>query len=211
MSDRRVCILLSGSGRSLENLLRHIEAKKLNCEINGVIASRRGIRGIEVAREAGIPVEVIRRRDYETLESFSDANTKAIEKMEPNLVVMAGYLSFYHLPESLKGKVINIHPSLLPLFGGEGYYGHHVHKAVLESGMRVTGCTVHFVDNIYDNGPFVLQLPVPVKPNDTIDDLASRVFETECRALPQAISWILNGSARFDSGQVHFKSDATIW
>ncbi len=210
MGTRRICILLSGSGRSLENILGQITSGLLDCTVAAVIASRSGIRGISIASAAGIPVEVIRRRDFNTVEDFSEANTAAIERSNCDLVVMAGYLSFYQLPDSLIGKVINIHPSLLPLFGGKGFFGHHVHEAVLASGMRVSGCTVHFVDNVYDNGPYVLQRAVPLEPGDDARKLADRVFLAECQALPLAITWILNGDARYCDGQVIFSQNATF-
>ncbi len=206
---RRVCVMLSGSGRSLANILDHIKSGALDCQVVGVISSLKKARGVEIARSAGIPVEIIRRRDFGSVEEFSAQNTQAIERLAADLVVMAGYLSFYQLPDSLVGKVINIHPSLLPLFGGQGYFGHHVHEAALKAGVRVSGCTVHFVDNVYDNGPYVLQIPVPVLPEDDEDTLACRVFAEECRALPLAISWILDGKAKYSQGQVKFAAGTT--
>jgi len=120
-------------------------------------------------------------------EEFSAAAFTAIEEADCALVVLAGFLRFLPLPKEWEGRVLNIHPSLLPAFGGKGYYGDRVHKAVLEEGATRTGCTVHYVDNIYDNGPILLQRAIEVSPDDTVETLGARVFEEEKLALPEAI------------------------
>ncbi|MCB9833770.1 MAG: phosphoribosylglycinamide formyltransferase [Planctomycetes bacterium] len=205
-----IAVLISGGGRSLLNLIERFSAEGSPVRIVGVIASRRDAGGLAYARDAGIPTEVIRRRDHVDDEAFSTANSAAIRAFGAELVVMAGYLSYYRLPEDLAGRAINIHPSLLPLFGGKGFYGHHVHEAVLTSGMRVSGCTVHFVDNEYDQGPVVLQLACPVEPNDDADVLAARVFGLEKIALPTAIEWIAGGAVRWEAGRAVFAAGLTM-
>ena len=207
---RRVCVLLSGGGRSLENLLRRQEAGDLDCEFVRVVASRRNIRGIDVARDAGIEVSLVARRDFGDSADFVARMNETVLEVEPDLVVMAGFLSHWPPPPALGGKVINIHPSLLPLFGGKGFYGHHVHEAVLGSGMRVSGCTVHFVDEAYDRGAVILQRSCPVLPDDDADSLAARVFVEECRALPDALRWCLDGWVRLDQGRSRYREEAIL-
>ena len=155
----RLAILLSGSGRTLENLLEWIAAGKLSATIETVISSRSDVRGVAIACRAA----------------------------KPDLVVMAGFLQLVEIPADFTGRVINIHPALLPAFGGKGFHGMHVHRAVLDRGCTVSGCTVHLVDNEYDHGRILLQQTVPVLPDDTPDSLAARVFAAECQALPEAI------------------------
>ncbi|MEZ6194489.1 MAG: phosphoribosylglycinamide formyltransferase [Planctomycetota bacterium] len=207
MSGRRVVVLLSGTGRSLANMIARRDSGHFDVEFAGVISSRAGVRGLVVADKAGIPVATVPRKGFADTESFSAALAEAIDAHRPDLVVMAGFLSHFRLPPALLGRVLNIHPSLLPLFGGKGYYGHHVHEAVLAAGVRVSGCTVHFVDDQYDHGPAILQLPCPVLPDDDADRLAARVFARECEALPRAVSWVLEGRARYRDGRTEYASD----
>lgn len=206
MSDTlRTTILLSGTGRSVENLFARRDAGSLTgVEFVRVISSRASVRGLTLAESAAVPTAVCARRDHPSVEAHSEALTELVRADSPDLVVMAGFLSMYLLPDDLLGRVINIHPSLLPLFGGKGYYGHHVHEAVIASGMRASGCTVHYVDNEYDNGPVILQRTCPVFPDDDADALAARVFAEECEALPRAMQWIADGDVAWREGQVDF-------
>ena len=194
----RLGVLLSGGGRTLENILKHTQGGSLKglAEMAVVIASRPGIRGIEIAEAAGVPVHVIRRKEFASTETYSDAMVKVLDEHQVDLVCLAGFLSYWIIPDRYLGRVMNIHPALLPSFGGEGMYGHHVHEAVLARGCKVSGCTVHFVNNIYDDGPIVLQRTVPVSPDDTPDALAARVFEQECIAYPEAIRLFAEGRLR---------------
>lgn len=200
----RVAVLLSGGGRSLANLVERRDRGDLPIDLVGVISSRGGVRGLDVAAGAGLPAEVVSRRDHGDATSHGEALTTAIDRLEPDVVVMAGFLSYYAIPDRLVGRVINIHPSLLPLFGGQGFYGHHVHEAVLQSGMRVSGCTVHFVDDRFDHGPVIAQRACPVLPDDTVETLAARVFEEECEALPAALFDLCAGRVRCVDGR-------TVW
>lgn len=197
----RVAVLLSGGGRSLANLVERRDRGELPVDLVGVISSKRNVRGLEIADAAGIPTGVVARRDHADVESHGAALTEAIDRLAPDFVVMAGFLSYYAIPDRLVGRVINIHPSLLPLFGGEGFYGHHVHEAVLKSGMRVSGCTVHFVDDRFDHGPIIAQRACPILPDDTVDTLAARVFEEECEALPAALLDLCAGRVRCVDGR----------
>lgn len=183
----RLAILLSGSGRTLENLLDKIAAGGLAATISLVVSSRPDVRGVDIARRAGIPVEIL-PRDERSTAAWSEAIFAACRAASPDLVVMAGFLHLLAIPADFTGRVINIHPSLLPAFGGKGFHGVHVHRAVLERGCTVSGCTVHVVDDQYDHGRILLQRTVPVLPDDTVASLAARVFAAECEALPDAIA-----------------------
>ena len=189
---KRITVLLSGTGRSLENLIARRREGTLPVAFVRVISSRPGVRGLEVAREADIPATTVSRREFADTASFSTAMDEAVLADEPDLVVMAGFLSLYLFDGALQGRIINIHPSLLPRFGGKGYYGRRVHEAVLAAGERESGCTVHWVDREYDRGPVILQRRVKVLPDDDADSLAARVFEQECEALPAAIRKVLD-------------------
>ena len=186
-APRRLAILLSGSGRTLENLLDRMAAGRLAASVAVVVSSRPDVRGVDIARGAGIPVEILPRQGRSTAE-WSEAIFSVCRSVSPDLVVMAGFLHLLAIPADFAGRVINIHPSLLPAFGGKGFHGDHVHRAVLERGCTVSGCTVHLVDNEYDHGRIILQATVPVLRDDTVSSLAARVFAAECDALPTAIS-----------------------
>lgn len=188
MTPPRLVVLLSGGGRTLLNLLAAIEQGRLRAEIVKVISSRRDAAGVARARAAGLDVEVLRPRDFPDAAAFAAAQTRALLAARPDLVVMAGYLVHYPVPSALAGRILNIHPALLPRHGGKGLYGEHVHAAVLAAGDRESGCTVHVVDDEYDHGPIVAQARVPVRPGDTVETLAARVFEAECILYPQAIT-----------------------
>ena len=163
------------------NLQERIAAGTLDAQIRLVISSRKGVKGIERAVDLALPTIIIEQAQL-SHEQFQQKLTAAIVEADSDLVCMAGFLSLWRIPGEFRGRVINIHPALLPEFGGKGLYGHHVHEAVLAAGRTVSGCTVHFCDNQYDHGPIILQREVPVKPDDTPDTLAARVFEQECTA-----------------------------
>jgi len=190
-SPLRLGVLISGGGTTLENLIRRIRDGRLRgVRIALVISSRGAVRGVTIAREAGLPVEVIRRRDYADEESFSAAISAALDQVAADLVVLAGFLCHWRLPERYFGRALNIHPALLPKFGGKGMYGRHVHEAVLAAGETESGCTVHLVDDQYDHGPIIAQARVPVLPNDTPDTLAERVMAAERELYPQVIQQV---------------------
>ena len=188
-----IAVFLSGSGRTLANLIQHRDEHGLPINIRLVISSRSDVRGVEIATQAGIETLVIRQRDYPDASGYSDAMFAPLGERGIEYVVMAGFLKHVLIPEAFENRVINIHPSLLPAFAGHGMYGHYVHEAVISKGVKITGCTVHFVDNEYDNGPIIHQRACPVLPGDTPDALAARVFEQECLALPEAITMLALG------------------
>ncbi len=186
-APRRLAVLLSGSGRTLENLLDAIAAGRLAATVVLVVSSRPDVRGVAIARRAGVAVEVL-PRDGRSTADWSARIFAACRATAPDLVVMAGFLHLVAIPTDFAGRVINIHPSLLPAFGGKGFHGDHVHRAVIDRGCTVSGCTVHLVDDEYDHGRILVQRTVPVLPDDSIQSLAARVFAAECAALPEAIS-----------------------
>lgn len=187
MSDPvRLAVLLSGSGRTLENLLDRIAAGRLEAEVALVVSNKPDVRGVTLARRAGIAVEVM-PRGGRPIDAWSDGIFAACRTAAVDVVVMAGFLALVRIPADFAGRVVNIHPSLLPSFGGKGFHGDHVHRAVLDRGCTVSGCTVHLVDDEYDHGRILLQRTVPVLPDDTPESLAARVFAAECEALPEAL------------------------
>lgn len=198
----RLAVLISGGGTTMVNFLKAIRVGELNAEIALVIASREGIGGIERAREAGLPCEVIVRKTFDSAESFSSAIFDRCRAANVDLVTLAGFLSLIRIPPDFQHRVLNIHPSLIPAFCGDGFYGHHVHEAVLARGAKVSGCTVHFADNEYDHGPIVVQRAVPVLEADTPDTLAARVFTAECDAYPEAIRLFAAGRLQISNGKL---------
>ena len=182
-------VFLSGGGRTLANL---IAEKDLPIDIRLVISSSAKVKGVQIAKDAGISTLVVRKTKQISDADYCQAMFEPCVAAGVELVVMAGFLKHVMIPDAFENRVINIHPSLLPAFGGEGMYGQRVHQAVIDRRVQITGCTVHFVDNQYDNGPIVLQKSCEVKPTDTADTLAERVFELECQALPEAIRKLAN-------------------
>ncbi len=186
-------ILISGSGRTLENLSNVIAAGELNAEIEIVICSNPTAAGIERAIELGLNIRVVSRKAYYNTESFSDEIFRILDNYwQIELVCLAGFMSLLKIPKYYVDRVLNIHSALLPDFGGKGMYGHHVHEAVLKSGYDISGCTVHFVNQEYDKGSIILQREVEVELDDTPGTLATRVFEQECIAYPQAIRLVID-------------------
>lgn len=186
-----LAVLISGGGSTLANLVERIADGRLrDVRIRQVISSRVDVRGNDIARAAGLPLQVIRPRDFESPSGFSAGLTQSLDAANVDLVVMGGFLCFYRVPGRYLGRVLNIHPALLPAFGGRGMYGHHVHEAVIAAMHRETGCTVHLVDNIYDHGPIVSQRRVPVYPHDTAATLAERVGFAERELYPEVIARI---------------------
>jgi len=198
--------MLSGGGTTLQNLLDERAAGRLPIDVVRVLASRPGIRGIERAGQAGIPVDVVTRKSFPNTEAYSERLFAACREAGAKLVCLAGFLQLLRIPDDFTHKVLNIHPSLLPAFGGKGMYGHHVHEAVLAFGAKVSGCTVHFADNEFDQGPIVMQQAVPVLDDDTPDTLAARVFTAECAIYPEAIRRFAEERLEFDCRRVLTRS-----
>lgn len=185
----RLGCLVSGGGRSVMNLQHRIERGELPATIALVLSTRPGVPAIERARACGLPAREIAREPIDTLDDRVDA---ALQAAGVDLVVLAGYLRLFR-PAAWVGRCINIHPALLPRHGGKGLWGHRVHEAALAAGDRESGCTVHWVDERYDHGEPILQRRCPVRPDDTPDTLAARVFAEELVALPEAIRRIAAG------------------
>jgi len=198
----RLGVLLSGGGRTMLNILEEIEQHRLNAEIVSVVSSRSTVAGVKRAQDAGLDAEVIRKKDYADIDAFSERLAAQLEAAQVDLVVQAGWLCLWKIPPQYENRVMNIHPALLPSFGGQGMWGHHVHEAVLAAGCKVSGCTVHFCTNEYDSGPIIVQRTCPVQDDDTADTLAARVFEQECIAYPQAIRWFGEGRLRVEGNRV---------
>jgi len=202
MTPFRISVLISGGGTTLKNLIEKIKADCLRVEIALVVSSSPTARGLRFAAEAGIPAEVVQSRDFPSQDDYSQAIFDQCRRAKADLVVMAGFLKRVTVPDDFAGRVVNIHPGLIPAFCGQGFYGHHVHQAVLDYGAKLSGCTVHFADNQYDHGPVILQKAVPVLDDDTADSLAARVFEAECVAYPEAIQLIAEGRVRIEGRKV---------
>lgn len=200
-----LAVLISGGGRTLINLHRQILAGALPARIRVVVSSRADAAGVGRSREAGLETLVVDRKRL-SAEDFQTQVTEAVRGVD--LVCMAGFLSLWRIPVEFTGRVINIHPALLPKYGGPGMYGIRVHKAVLASGDRETGCTVHFCDNVYDHGPIIAQRRVAVFPGETAEMLAERVFAEECVAYPEAIRLIADGRVRCDGPGIILLPDA---
>lgn len=185
-----IAVLISGGGTTLKNLIDRRANGTLPVEFRLVVSSNPKAKGLQYARDASIRARVIRKKDFTDGLAHSQSIFDAVRESRARLVVMAGYLEHLLIPSDFENRVINIHPSLIPAFCGKGMYGLRVHQAALDFGVRVSGCTVHYVDNQYDHGPILLQRACEVLENDTAETLQRRVFELECEALPAAISQI---------------------
>ena len=196
----RIAVLLSGSGTSLENLFEHIDAG-LPAEVVCVVSSKKSAFGLERAERRGVPAIAVPRREYADGAAFNDALHEALAPYAPDLVCLLGFLSIFELRGRYEGKCLNVHPALVPAFSGKGFYGHHVHEAVLEKGVKLSGATVHYASEEYDEGPILLQGTVEVRDDDTPDTLAARVQAKERELVPQAIRLIAEGRVTIEDGR----------
>ena len=196
----RIAVLLSGNGTSLENLFEHIDAG-LPAEVVCVISSKKGAFGLQRAEKRNVPAIAIPRREYPDVGSFNDALHDALGRFDFDLICLLGFLSPFELRDRYAGRTLNVHPALIPAFSGKGFYGHHVHEAVLEAGVKITGATVHFASDDYDEGPILLQAALAVENDDTADSLATRVQALERKLLPEAIRLIASGRVRIEAGR----------
>ncbi len=178
---QKLAVLLSGSGRTLDNFHERIQTGTLQAEIQVVISNVADALGLEKAERYGYPALHAKG---------NGATNEMLANYDINLIVLAGYLKLYTPPPTLKRHVVNIHPSLIPSFCGDGFYGHFVHEAVKARGCQISGCTVHFANEVYDEGPIVVQKCVALDDNDTPDDIAGKVFAVECEAFPEAINLV---------------------
>tara|TARA_Y100000589_G_scaffold316984_1_gene342390 strand:- start:1762 stop:2403 length:642 start_codon:yes stop_codon:yes gene_type:complete len=194
----KLAVLLSGSGRTLQNIADTIAAGELDAHITTVISSMPDVYGLTRAENLNLPTHIIRRKDYADLQTFAKANWELIRQSGADYVCLAGYMTLLPIASDYTNRVINIHPALLPSFGGKGMYGHHVHEAVIEHGCKVSGCTVHFCDDSYDTGPIIVQRTCSVLAEDDADNLADRVFEQETIAYIQALKALSDGRVSID-------------
>jgi formyltetrahydrofolate-dependent phosphoribosylglycinamide formyltransferase len=206
LSPLRISVLISGGGTTLRNLLQVIDRGELDAAVDLVIASSPTAGGLNIAKEAGIPSLVHQRQSFANVQEHSDAIFASCREAGSHLVVMGGFLKLVRIPDDFHGRVVNIHPALIPSFCGKGFFGRHVHQAVLDYGCKVTGCTVHFVDNQYDHGPVIMQRCVPVEAGDTPESLAARVFEAECSAYPEALRLFAAGRLTINGRSVDVAS-----
>ncbi len=197
-----LAILISGSGTTLQNLIDKIDDNTINAKIQIVICSTPDAYGIKRAEQNGIPTALVHHKSYKQSENFSSTIIKEIEEHPVDLILLAGFLHLFKIPDKYIGKTMNIHPGLIPAFSGKGYYGHHVHQAVIDSGVKISGCTVHFVDNEYDRGPIIIQRTVNVHVDDSPDTLAQKVFKEECIAYPDAIRLFAEGRLKIEGRKV---------
>jgi formyltetrahydrofolate-dependent phosphoribosylglycinamide formyltransferase len=193
--DVRTAVLLSGAGSTLQHLI-NLQHSRLPIDIRLVISSKRDAGGMERARAAGIEAVCIPRRSYQDTASFSASVNSLLERYEVDLVLMAGLIHLWQIPDHLQGRVLNVHPSLIPSFCGNGFYDLRVHEAVVASGVKLTGCTVHFADEAYDHGPIILQRSVAIAFTDTAHDVRAKVQELERQAYPEAIQLFCDGRLR---------------
>ena len=192
----KIAVLISGGGTTLKNLIERIDAQSLNAEIALVVSNNPKAGGLDFAAAASINSKVISHKDFEGRDAFSDAIFAALRESGAELIVMGGFLRQLSIPDDFENRIINIHPSLIPSFCGKGNYGSRVHQGVLDYGCKLTGCTVHFVDDDYDHGPIIAQASVAVEVGDDVKSLAARVFEAECELLPKVISQIAEGRVK---------------
>ncbi|MBI3783921.1 MAG: phosphoribosylglycinamide formyltransferase [Deltaproteobacteria bacterium] len=197
-----LAILLSGGGTTLQNFIDCIAEERLAAKITLVVASRSDAGGIVRAERATIPTALLPRKQFDSVDSFNDAIHAELQRHDVDLIVLAGFLSPFQLRGCYQHRVMNIHPAIIPAFSGKGFYGARVHQAVIESGAKLSGCTVHFADDEYDNGPIILQGTVPVLDDDTPETLAERVHRLENELYPQAVRFWAEGRLRIAGRRV---------
>ena len=199
----KLAVLLSGGGRTIQNFIDLQRAGHLAIQIPLVIGSKPDLLGLERAQKVNIPhVHSVSRKDHPTVAEFSRRIFSLCDEHKVDLIALAGWLSLLDIPDRYNDRIMNIHPALLPAFGGKGMFGHHVHQAVIDHGCKVSGCTVHFCDNTYDTGPIILQRTCPVLDDDTPATLAKRVFEEEMIAYPEAIRLYAEGRLKIEGRRV---------
>lgn len=198
----KLAVLISGSGRTLKNFLDLQSAGALPIQICLVIASDQRAGGLQYSRAANIQTVIARRTGDQAPDDYASQIFDPCRRAGVDYVCMAGFLKHVLIPPDFEHRVLNIHPALLPAFGGKGMYGHHVHEAVIAYGAKISGCTVHFADNEYDHGPIIYQEAVRVLDDDTPQTLAARVFEAEKRAYPHVLRRLAQGPVHFEGRRV---------
>ena len=204
-----IAVLVSGGGTNLQALIDAEKAGKIeHGRISVVVASKPGVYALERARNAGIEGVVLARKDFESVDDYSAALEKLLKEKKTDLIVLAGFMTITNaaFTKAFENRIINVHPALIPSFCGKGYYGLHVHEAALARGVKVSGATVHFVNEVCDGGPIILQKAVPVEPGDTPETLQRRIMEqAEWQLLPEAVSLFCAGRLSVDGAVVTIK------
>jgi phosphoribosylglycinamide formyltransferase-1 len=200
----KLAVFASGGGSNFGAMLKAVDAGRLDAEPVLLVTDRPGVGAIEKAEAREVPVVVLPPAQFETEDAFADALLDALARHGATHVALAGYLKKVpvRVVQAFRHRMLNVHPALLPAFGGKGLYGERVHQAVIEHGCRVSGATVHLVDEEYDTGPIVLQEPVPVLADDTPRSLGARVLQVEHRIYPQALQLFATGRVRVDGRRV---------
>ena len=204
-----IAVLVSGGGTNLQALIDAEKAGKIeNGRISVVVASKPGVYALERARNAGIEGVVLAHKDFDSVDDYSAALEKLLKEKQTDLIVLAGFMTITNaaFTKAFENRIINVHPALIPSFCGKGYYGLHVHEAALARGVKVSGATVHFVNEVCDGGPIILQKAVPVEPGDTPETLQRRIMEqAEWQLLPEAVSLFCAGRLSVDGAVVTIK------
>ena len=201
----RIGVLLSGEGTSLENLFERIESGEVPAQVAVVIASKEGAGGLARAERRGVPAVAVPRKKHRDVDEFNDLIHVELEKHGVELVACLGFLSPFQLRGVYEGKALNVHPALIPAFSGQDMYGHRVYQAIFEKGVKLTGATVHFVDEEYDHGPILLQRAVPVLEDDTVETLSARVQAAERELVPEAIRLVAEGRVTIEGGRARIR------
>ncbi len=211
-SKLRIAVFASGGGSNFGAMLKAIDKGELNAESVLLLTDRAGIGAIDKAEDRDIPVAVLPPSNFEGEGAFAEALLNTLANHQADFIALAGYLK--KIPSSVvdafKHRMVNVHPALLPAFGGKGMYGERIHEAVIEAGCRVSGVTVHLVDSDYDTGPIVLQEPVAVRQDDTARSLAARVLQAEHRVYPEALQLFAEGRVEVDGRTVHIRSNEDV-
>lgn len=204
MPKVKIAVLVSGGGTNLQTLIDSVENNYINGEIIAVISDRKGAYALERAEKHGIKAVLLDKKEYGNLIDFNNELISILKGMHAELVVLAGFLTILSSDfiKNFEGRIVNVHPSLIPAFCGAGFYGGRVHKAALEYGVKVSGATVHFVDEGTDTGSIILQEAVPVLDDDTPETLASRVLKVEHKILPKAVKLYCEGKLKLQGRRV---------
>jgi phosphoribosylglycinamide formyltransferase-1 len=210
MGTLHLGVLASGRGSNLQSIVDASEKGELDAAVKVVISNNSKAYALERARNHGIPAVHLSHKQFETAEAFDRAFLETLSQYEVELIVLAGYMKLIssRIVQAYRNRILNIHPALLPSFGGKGMYGIHVHEAVIETGAKISGVTVHIVDEQYDHGPIVLQKAVPVLDEDTPESLAARILPEEHRAYPEAIQLFAQKRIRVEGRRV-FTTEGT--
>jgi formyltetrahydrofolate-dependent phosphoribosylglycinamide formyltransferase len=204
LAKLKLAVFASGRGSNFEAILKAIAAGRLDAEVCVLISNKSDAGALEIARRHGIPALHLSAKQFPSQEAFDAALLEVLARHEVNFIALAGYLKKLSptIVQAYRNRILNIHPALLPAFGGQGMYGHHVHEAVLQYGCKVTGVTVHIVTEEYDAGPPVIQRCVPVLDDDTPESLAARVLEVEHQVYPEALQYFAEDRVRVEGRRV---------